>query len=188
MRKTEQYGLNQWDLTDPIRMEDFNADNARLEAALAALAAGGGGLEILRTDLNRNSSSVGIPPTDSSYKPVNLSDYNIFLVIGNAVPNSSVSAKTQVRIAIEETPDYNYIYEDAATFTIPTGGYIYVLFPCKNKDLAINGYLLAGDGIHEFIGTAAFDEIKYFMIRVTNASTGADVPSRIGYNRMIGIR
>ncbi|MDO4314247.1 MAG: hypothetical protein Q4C45_00625 [Oscillospiraceae bacterium] len=46
MKQTENYQLNQWDPTDRIMMEDFNADNARLDAALtgqggqlAALAA-----------------------------------------------------------------------------------------------------------------------------------------------------
>lgn len=39
MRKTEQYQLNQWDRSDRILMEDFNGDNARIDAALAALAA-----------------------------------------------------------------------------------------------------------------------------------------------------
>jgi len=37
MKQTENYRLNQWDLTDRIRMEDFNSDNAKLEAALAGL-------------------------------------------------------------------------------------------------------------------------------------------------------
>lgn len=35
MNKTPNYQLNQWDKSDRIRMEDFNADNAKLEAALA---------------------------------------------------------------------------------------------------------------------------------------------------------
>ena len=34
MKKTEHYQLNQWEASDRIRMEDFNADNQRLEAAL----------------------------------------------------------------------------------------------------------------------------------------------------------
>ena len=34
MNKTPNYQLNQWDKSDRIRMEDFNADNAKLEAAL----------------------------------------------------------------------------------------------------------------------------------------------------------
>ena len=43
MTKTEHYQLNQWDAADPIRREDFNADNARIDAALAG--------KVERTDL-----------------------------------------------------------------------------------------------------------------------------------------
>lgn len=39
MNKTQNYQLSQWDGEDRILMEDFNADNARVEAALSALAA-----------------------------------------------------------------------------------------------------------------------------------------------------
>ena len=35
---TPNYGLNQWERTDKVIMEDFNADNAKLDAALKALA------------------------------------------------------------------------------------------------------------------------------------------------------
>ena len=38
--KTDNYALNQWVGTDPVLMEDFNADNAKIDAALAALKAG----------------------------------------------------------------------------------------------------------------------------------------------------
>lgn len=34
MNQTPNYQLNQWDKTDRIQMEDFNADNAKIEAAL----------------------------------------------------------------------------------------------------------------------------------------------------------
>ena len=34
MNKTPNYQLNQWDKSDRIQMEDFNADNAKIEAAL----------------------------------------------------------------------------------------------------------------------------------------------------------
>ena len=46
MKKTETYELNQWDASDRIRMEDFNADNAKLEAALLGKP---GKLELIRT-------------------------------------------------------------------------------------------------------------------------------------------
>ena len=38
MKQTENYGLNQWELTDRIRMEDFNGDNAKIDAALKAIS------------------------------------------------------------------------------------------------------------------------------------------------------
>jgi len=37
MQKTQNFQLNQWEKTDRIMMEDFNSDNARLEAALNAI-------------------------------------------------------------------------------------------------------------------------------------------------------
>ena len=36
MGQTANYQLNLWDKTDRIQMEDFNADNAKIDAALTA--------------------------------------------------------------------------------------------------------------------------------------------------------
>ena len=36
---TENYSLSQWERTDKVQMEDFNEDNAKIDAALAGLAA-----------------------------------------------------------------------------------------------------------------------------------------------------
>ena len=36
--QTPNYGLSQWSKSDRIQMEDFNADNAKIDAALAAQA------------------------------------------------------------------------------------------------------------------------------------------------------
>ena len=33
--QTKNYGLSQWELNDNVRMEDFNSDNAKIDAALA---------------------------------------------------------------------------------------------------------------------------------------------------------
>ena len=38
MTKTTNYQLNQWAKSDRIRMDDFNADNAKIDAALKANA------------------------------------------------------------------------------------------------------------------------------------------------------
>ena len=39
MKQTEYCELNQWELSDRVRMEDFNADNAKIAAELARLRA-----------------------------------------------------------------------------------------------------------------------------------------------------
>ena len=37
--QTPNYQLNQWERSDKVQMEDFNADNAKIDAALGTLAA-----------------------------------------------------------------------------------------------------------------------------------------------------
>ena len=37
MTETPNYGLNQWALTDPVRMSDFNQDNVKIDAALKSV-------------------------------------------------------------------------------------------------------------------------------------------------------
>lgn len=41
MNQTENYQLNQWDKNDRIQMEDFNADNVKIDAALQAISDAG---------------------------------------------------------------------------------------------------------------------------------------------------
>ena len=36
MKQTAQFGLNQWERTDRVLMDDFNNDNKKIDAALAA--------------------------------------------------------------------------------------------------------------------------------------------------------
>jgi len=53
MKQTTNYKLSQWEKSDRIQMEDFNGDNAKLEAALKAqagtLAAHGASLDGMKT-------------------------------------------------------------------------------------------------------------------------------------------
>ena len=39
MKQTSNYQLNQWDPEDRILREDFNADNSKIDAALAEVKA-----------------------------------------------------------------------------------------------------------------------------------------------------
>lgn len=59
MKKTDNYQLSQWDPTDRILREDFNADNLNVEKALAGLAAGKLGRPELFNDPSEDNTAAG---------------------------------------------------------------------------------------------------------------------------------
>ena len=62
MNKTPNYSLNQWDPTDRILMEDFNADNAQIEAALDGKL--GRSRLIRQVTVEKNAQSVYVDLSD----------------------------------------------------------------------------------------------------------------------------
>ena len=78
MTKTTNYQLNQWAKSDRLRMDDFNADNRKIDAALGTipkLAVGsytGDGAESRKIDLGFTPRAVfvcnssGLPRSDSA--------------------------------------------------------------------------------------------------------------------------
>ena len=69
MKQTEHYELNQWELSDRIRMEDFNADNAKIAAALAGKM---GAWELLRTrDIQGSLNHSGPFLANRDWEPYN---------------------------------------------------------------------------------------------------------------------
>ena len=57
MQQTTDFKLNQWALTDRIQMEDFNSDNAKVDAALSAIS-GRVDLKAAQADLTALSNRV----------------------------------------------------------------------------------------------------------------------------------
>lgn len=55
--QTENYGLNQWEASDKVLREEFNADNAKVEGALSGLAAQVAA-KASKTDLNALTTQV----------------------------------------------------------------------------------------------------------------------------------
>ena len=73
MEKTPRYQLSQWEKTDRILMEDFNADNANLEAALTSLAADTARLSSAKADLTAlNSAKSALQTEDARLNSVKL--------------------------------------------------------------------------------------------------------------------
>lgn len=58
--KTEKYGLNQWAATDPVLMEDFNADNLKAEQAVISMGADRPYEIILRHVSSEGSGSIDL--------------------------------------------------------------------------------------------------------------------------------
>ena len=60
MNQTANYGLNQWDEQDRILREDFNADNAKIEAALAALTKASAYEKLLSVTTTENQNEIAL--------------------------------------------------------------------------------------------------------------------------------
>ena len=72
MNYTQNYKLNQWAALDKVQRTDFNADNAKIDAALGALSAGKGNAQIV-TGSYTGSGRVGSYSANRLYfdhKPV----------------------------------------------------------------------------------------------------------------------
>ena len=81
LQQTSQFHLNQWELTDRIRMEDFNGDNQKLETALASLAAADAAEQQARTaqDAAIRREAVGLLSLiDNLHPEVMIQDYRDF--------------------------------------------------------------------------------------------------------------
>ena len=55
MNYTENYQLNQWEESDRVLMEDFNADNEKIDAALAEIKAAGAMVKLLDLTLEEDT-------------------------------------------------------------------------------------------------------------------------------------
>ena len=51
--QTSSYGLSQWEATDQVKRTDFNADNAKIDAALEELVSGKATTTALNSALSR---------------------------------------------------------------------------------------------------------------------------------------
>ena len=71
MNQTEIHGLSQWEKTDRILMEDFNADNQKIEQALTAVAASLSDLIVVGTYVGEGSASAafGTANIDLGFQP-----------------------------------------------------------------------------------------------------------------------
>ena len=133
MKQTEQYGLNQWELTDRIRMEDFNADNAKIAAALAGKT---GRLEKINdTILNSLCSGFGTKPNVSNW---NDWDMTLFLVYVDCIKTSAdFRLKVEFECLDGKTPPQTVALLEPDNLLI-------IFFPRHDENSLVEGVIIGG--------------------------------------------
>lgn len=130
MKQTEHYELNQWELSDRIRMEDFNADNAKIAAALAGKM---GAWELLRTrDIQGSLNHSGPFLANRDWEPYNC--VAIFFDVQVLSLNSSSTFTWTLCKAGGLLDDYKY--------TTPPGSAIFLFFPMQDNDNLVKGIFI----------------------------------------------
>ena len=142
MTKTTNYQLNQWEKTDRILMDDFNADNAKLDAALYSKL---GPIEDILTYTQSEDSvpSMDIPlPEDFDW-----GKWSVILMDGTFQTNSDASNNSILFNLIDA--QNNAILGSSLPFTgrSITGTMLAVLFPARNEDAPARGLCFPGGSI-----------------------------------------
>lgn len=167
MRKTENYQLSQWDLSDEIKMEDFNKDNAAVDAALAALAAIAGKGDhvhvIAKGDPDPRGGYTYLIDLD---KKVNWSDYwmAVYFQIVRPLPNEG---------------DTTVLFRTNITrHEVPYGIHMVIFFPMYNADKVPFHFLLLADNTIKFVTDTGYDRPCSFLRQLVSEA----VPDSAHYN------
>lgn len=129
MQQTEQYGLNQWELTDRIRMEDFNADNLKIAEALA------GKLGHMQTLTNIKGSSGRVGMSSTNLTKVNWANYELVFYHGSIIPGTTLQ---------DNTITFALPLQSGPTLKISEEDFLLVFFPRHNPNQLVSGILLCG--------------------------------------------
>lgn len=146
MNKTEHLGLSKWALNDPIKMEDFNEDNKKIDAAVAALA--GKGLVLL----DRNESDGMASGSNRVLRCVgdwNNWDCVIFLY---DFPGTKLGDTPAFK------PDLRL--KTIGTFALP--GCLIVLLPLRNAEATCSGFVIASGNFLPFSLDIPFREVTSY--------------------------
>ena len=133
MKQTEQYGLNQWELTDRIRMADFNTDNAKIAAALAGKT---GRLEkITFNSLGSPSLGLGTKPFVSNW---NDWEMTLFFLHANYTP---AGAASQLKVQFECS---NGSTQPQVVALLEPDSLLMIFFPRHDENSLVEGAIIGG--------------------------------------------
>lgn len=137
-QQTPNYNLNQWEKTDRIMMDDFNADNEKLDAALLSKL---GKAQIIKT-IPVNSAERQL---DIDLRDVDWSKWDTVGIFYNAYNHFSDDTDTAVAVGGSPTSATSWGVSGESYFFMgkpsPT---IILLFPLHDKTREVWGLFFAG--------------------------------------------
>lgn len=136
MKQTAQFGLNQWERTDRVLMDDFNNDNKKIDAALLSRL---GPIEIIQT-LNL---------TSTSNKKIDLTsiDWAQWSIVAFAC-TTSVTSYTDTfsyyTLSMSSSKHNLYGLPEQLSYRKPAGPMLAVFFPGRDPDRLIQALSFPG--------------------------------------------
>ena len=173
MKQTDQYGLNQWELTDRIQMEDFNADNLKIAAALAGKM---GRFEAIYSNASdRPSTSTGL-----NHMIRNWNEWDLFgLFFHPKVRPEHVNVPMRVSLDWNSPQATERSVEIGRLKPVPV---LILLFSWHDENRLVEG-LITGDGTKVFRMPFPFKELGFMHFSPTSSIEpyfGGEYSSRFG--------
>lgn len=172
MNKTANFQLTQWEKTDRIMMEDFNRDNAAIDAALKSnadnVAAETAAREAADTALGKKAGLQLIETAVFSGKgkssvaqlSINWQDWAIVLLQYKRPTNTG---KFSLSFTEHNTTLY-YGYEDQISV---------IFYPLYNESQVVKGHLCTGEAL-SFGGTPLFQNLTAMSLYADTDGTNID--------------
>ena len=160
MNKTANYQLNQWAKSDRVLMEDFNADNAKLDAALAALD----------EENTQRKSAISALQTKSSLQEIKTVSATT-AEPSVTVPVNDISWSRWKIVAMEfrtNTDSPVVVYLNDSSSTVICGGrkrFMSLLFPMGRNDTLFAGLDL-GASAEAFSSSYTFAEAESIRLKL----------------------
>ena len=168
MNHTKNYQLSQWEMEDRLLMEDFNGDNAKVDAALKAqadaLAAQGRQLAEVQSQVGLRllfTRRLGSTQSDfhASLQGINWSKY--------AVVHIAADIKQDGRGVMA------WLKGGGQTITVANGqygGFQVVLFPCGRGSRALSGFALTSNGSFIQRASMTYDQLTELHMQTAQSN------------------
>lgn len=139
MRQTEHYGLNLWDLSDRIRMDDFNGDNAKLDAAMKALENRAGVTLLNQASYTAHPTGPRIPIWRDG-EPA-WENYSAVLICGCA-SEAEAGTTPWASIKVPLNPGSTF-FSTGISLDFSYGGFMYIILPFRGSSTKLEGFFLS---------------------------------------------